>query len=251
MNRHASRSPGFTLIETLVTIAVIALLVSILVPALAGTRDRARRLASEANLRSIGQLFEVYAGDDGGYPAPTPGELYPTFRPDVRAAIGHWDASDRWPGLLADLAPWWSNTGVYLSPGAVRDVTGSVIALPTPSYVYSASFLGDPRLWGPTPPADPPRLRRGTSRHEVAFPSQKALAWDWELAYVRRELRRSGVPPVDLDEPTPVLFADGHTRERNPSEASDPHVCPDLGATHPTERLHNTPVGVRGVDYSG
>lgn len=58
--------------------------------------------------------------------------------------------------------------------------------------------------------------------------------------------RRAG---PDLDEPTPMLFVDGHARTRTPSEAIEAVRNPFPDAFRPTARLHNTPDGVRGRDY--
>lgn len=57
---------GFTLIELLVVIAIIAILLAILLPALNSARGSARLLKSQANLRSLGQIQEVYSGEYRG-----------------------------------------------------------------------------------------------------------------------------------------------------------------------------------------
>ncbi len=80
MTLHNSRgvrcTSGFTLVELLVVIGIIALLISILMPALSAATERARRIRCGSNLRQIGQGLLLYANDNRGiYPrtaaAPT------------------------------------------------------------------------------------------------------------------------------------------------------------------------------------
>lgn len=58
---------GYTLIEVLVAISIIALLISILIPALAKARDAGRAATCLSNQRQLGLAATLYANENSGF----------------------------------------------------------------------------------------------------------------------------------------------------------------------------------------
>src|ERR1700677_1605050 len=78
--RRARSAEGFTLVELLVVIRIIALLISVLLPALQKARQQANSLECQSNLRTIGQMLLIYVNENQGYgPAAYDGYYYTTY----------------------------------------------------------------------------------------------------------------------------------------------------------------------------
>ena len=73
MIRPVLRRGSFTLIELLVVIAIIAVLMGLLLPVVAGARERGRRASCLNNLSQMGKALKAYTSDSDEY---TPGNFY-------------------------------------------------------------------------------------------------------------------------------------------------------------------------------
>ncbi len=160
---YGSTRRGFTLVEMLVVIAIILVLIGLLLPALATTRESARSTQCLSNLRQLYLATMQFAGVNNG--------ILPPFRwPDAtrRVVIRFNDAEavevmrPRWPSLLSEFAQ-----GVFdldqlrqiqQSTGRIDDdlavVTNRIFICPNApervavrslGYGYNYQFLGNSR----------------------------------------------------------------------------------------------------------
>jgi prepilin-type N-terminal cleavage/methylation domain-containing protein len=77
INRPLSaKADGFTLVELLVVISIIALLISILLPSLKAARASAQRMNCMNNMRTVGLAIHMYANDSKDYMPVRTGQPY-------------------------------------------------------------------------------------------------------------------------------------------------------------------------------
>ena len=67
-NKLFGHKPGFTLVEMLIVIVIIAILASALIPRLSQARERANDTARKAHIQNIATVLIAYQIDRGSYP---------------------------------------------------------------------------------------------------------------------------------------------------------------------------------------
>ena len=66
LKRFSRQKAGFTLVELLVVISIIAMLLAILMPSLQKAREQARKVVCTSNLRQMGIVWILYAENNDG-----------------------------------------------------------------------------------------------------------------------------------------------------------------------------------------
>jgi prepilin-type processing-associated H-X9-DG protein/prepilin-type N-terminal cleavage/methylation domain-containing protein len=195
---------AFTLVELLVTVAVIAILAALLVPALRSARVFAKRSSCLSNLRQISAAFHIYANENGGLLPPYYG-------------VGS-SPEQLW---MLRVQPYGIDGKVIFCPSDPNFGPGSTPRDPNDtrshSYVYNAfDELGLP-LGGSANVWDVP-----STADTVLFAEKRSDQTDFALGY------KAGEYPRVIEEKrhthgSNYVFCDGHAAALRPYATLTPH----------------------------
>ena len=109
----STRRRGFTLVELLVVVGIIAMLVGILLPALNKARQSAQAVACQSNLRQIGIGFRLYAESNKGS-MPSAGDDGDAGSPILMPDNMGWASDALWMNAVSKAAFCGPTTRIYL-----------------------------------------------------------------------------------------------------------------------------------------
>ncbi len=111
---RAARLSGFTLIEVMVVVVILAILAAMVVPKLMSRPDEARVVAARQDISTIMQALRLYRLDNLRYPTTEQGLAALVARPTVAPLPPNWK-----PGGYLERLPRdpWGNAFQYLNPG--------------------------------------------------------------------------------------------------------------------------------------
>jgi len=241
------RRRGFTLVELLVVIAVIAVLAGMLFPVFLGAKKAAQRAQCQSNLAQIAKAFESYTGDYGG--------CYPNL-----------DNQYLWAGFY-----WREPIRRYVAAPSSADqkMVLSCPADPTPPGIYSGTSYAYSMCFYMTPDqinairdcnhvrskyaATNPKLPCSTMRtSDVRFATKKALAAEyWTLHSDKPKVGWYDDPAETGNDPWSgarnYLFADGHVVYL-PAKRIHPAASPVVSRTRLLPDINLTTNGIAGKD---
>lgn len=108
---------GFTFIEIMVVVAILAILAALVVPRIMGRTDDAKRTAAKVQIRNIEGALQLYKLDNGVYPSSEQGLKALVEKPSAGMVPKKWKLGGYLPSIPEDP---WGNPYKYLSPAPVQ-----------------------------------------------------------------------------------------------------------------------------------
>ena len=140
--RRLRSEQGFTFIEIMVVVAILAILAALVVPRIMGRTDDAKRTAAKVQIRNIEGALQLYKLDNGVYPSTEQGLKALVEKPSVGVIPKKWKLGGYLPKLPVDS---WQNPYKYLSPSQKGDY--EVISLGTDGEVGGEGINADIANW--------------------------------------------------------------------------------------------------------
>ncbi len=119
-NRSISRNvSGFTLIEVMVVVAILAILAALVVPRIMDRPDEARVIKTKQDIRAIERALQLYRLDNFQYPSTDQGLQALVSRPSGSPEPKNWKTGGYLERMPKDP---WGNEYQYLNPGLHGEV---------------------------------------------------------------------------------------------------------------------------------
>ncbi len=228
-------SLGFTLVEVLVVIAIIGLLVALLLPAIQGTREAARRMQCQNNLKQLGIALQLFHDTQRTFPASgwttagpgNPKGKYVGWRPMVLPYL----EQENVYRLYDSSANWWEGTNLTVasiplpifrcpSTPQVPEVLRAIAKPPRPAIQFSIQLAPTDyeAMQGVNPTSINPQRYNSVNRFAVMYRNSLTRIADIRdgtsttVAIVecagRPEVYRDGVKRIDFSNDQGIGWAD-------------------------------------------
>ncbi len=97
-------SEGFSFIEVMIVVVILAILATLLIPRVMGRTEDAKRAAAKAQISNIESALQLYKLDNGNIPSTEQGLKALVERPSSGPAAPNWKAGGYLPKVPSD--PW-------------------------------------------------------------------------------------------------------------------------------------------------